>query len=132
MESGDRIKTLCIDFDGVIHSYSKWEGPLVISDPPVPGALEFIVEMIKYYRINIFSSRSNHTGAIDAMRGWLKIHYKEAGYDDLSFIDEIDFPTHKPPAHLYIDDRAFAFQGGWPSLDYIRNFVPWNRIGENC
>jgi len=34
---------LCLDFDGVIHSYSSgWKGADVIPDPPVPGAFDFI------------------------------------------------------------------------------------------
>ena len=40
-----RKPIICLDFDGVIHSYtSGWKGAAVIPDPPVPGALEFIVE----------------------------------------------------------------------------------------
>ena len=36
---------LCLDFDGVIHSYSSgWKGADVIPDPPVPGALRFIAD----------------------------------------------------------------------------------------
>ena len=35
---------LCLDFDGVIHSYtSGWKGARIILDPPVPGALDFIL-----------------------------------------------------------------------------------------
>ena len=34
---------LCLDFDGVIHSYaSGWKGADVIPDAAVPGAMEFL------------------------------------------------------------------------------------------
>jgi len=34
---------LCVDFDGVIHSYtSKWVDEATIPDPPVPGALRWL------------------------------------------------------------------------------------------
>ena len=37
------MKILCLDFDGVIHSFtSGWRGAGIIPDPPVPGALDFI------------------------------------------------------------------------------------------
>jgi hypothetical protein len=33
-----RKPILCLDFDGVLHSYtSGWKGAAVIPDPPVPG-----------------------------------------------------------------------------------------------
>lgn len=69
---------LCLDFDGVIHSYtSGWKGPRVIPDPPVPGALEFIVEVLKSenYQLMIYSSRSRYLGARRAMKKWLYNHY---------------------------------------------------------
>src|SRR5215467_12984729 len=41
-------KTLCMDLDGVLHSYtSGWGGHEVIADPPVPGAMEFLYDALK-------------------------------------------------------------------------------------
>ena len=38
---------VCLDFDGVIHSYSSgWKGPREIPDPPVPGAIRWIREFV--------------------------------------------------------------------------------------
>lgn len=63
---------LSLDFDGVIHGYkSGWKGAAVITDPPVPGALEFIVAALDYFHVNIFSSRSHQWGGRRAMQKWL-------------------------------------------------------------
>ena len=52
-------KTLCLDFDGVVHSYtSGWKGALTIPDPPVAGALRFIIEADQHFKVAIFSSRA--------------------------------------------------------------------------
>jgi len=70
-----RKPILCLDFDGVIHSYtSGWKGADVIPDPPVPGAMEFITTAIDYFDVHIFSSRSNQLGGIVAMQKWLAKH----------------------------------------------------------
>jgi len=38
-----RGRLVCLDFDGVIHSYtSGWQGIESADDPPVPGAFDFI------------------------------------------------------------------------------------------
>jgi hypothetical protein len=51
---------LCLDFDGVIHSYSSgWKGAAVIPDPPVPGALPFIVAAMEKFTVAIHSSRAS-------------------------------------------------------------------------
>ena len=50
--------TICLDFDGVINSYSKWEGYDNISDPIVDGAKNFINEAKKDYKICIFTTRA--------------------------------------------------------------------------
>ena len=33
----------------------------------------------------------------------------------------------KPKAVIYIDDRAFHFEGLFPSTDFIKSFKPWNK-----
>ena len=115
---------LCLDFDGVIHSYSSgWKGAEVIPDPPVPEAINWIKCMLgEEFIICIFSSRSRYPEGIDAMRVWLV----ENGLS-LGELGQIDFPTEKPPAFLTIDDRAITFNGTFPKLSQIRNFKPWNK-----
>ena len=66
---------LCLDFDGVIHSYaSGWKGARNIPDAPVPGALQFIVEALEHFDVHIFSSRSNYIFGRGAMKRWLRHH----------------------------------------------------------
>lgn len=63
---------LCLDFDGVLHSYSsRWQGATVIPDPPVPGALKFVVEALDHFTVAILSSRSHRWGGRRAMKRWL-------------------------------------------------------------
>lgn len=66
---------LCLDFDGVIHSYaSGWKGARTIPDAPVEGALQFIVQALEEFDVHIFSSRSNYLFGRQAMKSWLKRH----------------------------------------------------------
>ena len=117
---------LCLDFDGVLHSYtSGWKGADVIPDPPVAGAMEFLFNASFHFSIHIFSSRSHQKGGIDAMREWVK-HWVETELDEfhhpghLYLVErDIEFPTAKPPAHVSIDDRALTFDGTWPEMQAI-------------
>lgn len=149
------MKILCLDFDGVLHSYtSGWKGPRTIPDPPVPGALEFIVAAQERFHVHIFSSRSRYWFGRAAMRRWLRAHLVALGTDGLipewwnryvcalAFADpwpdevrfaaervvgRLKFPSEKPPAHVTLDDRALTFAGTWPSLEEIESFRPWNK-----
>ncbi len=123
-----RGKILCVDFDGVIHSYtSGWKGAETVSDPPVPGAMEWLLEMdAERFGVAIFSSRSGQPGGIGAMRGYIRYCADDAGLDS-SFVDRLEFPTEKPQAFMSIDDRGFRFEGTFPSLTELDAFRPWNR-----
>jgi len=115
---------ICLDFDGVIHSYtSGWKGADVIADPPVYGAFDAIKEYAKHFDVRVFSSRSNQNGGIDAMRTWFIKH----GYPSKDGInpDNITFSTEKPPAILTIDDRGYMFTGDFPSVEWVNDFQPW-------
>lgn len=119
----DTRRTLCVDFDGVLHSYtSPWAGAEVIPDPPVPGALAFLASAVERFRVAVFSARSHQPGGIDAMRVWLSRHGLAA-----DVVVRLEFPTEKPQAIVYLDDRGWRFDGTFPSLDDLAAFRPWNR-----
>ena len=68
---------LCLDFDGVIHSYtSGWKGADVIPDPPVPGAMAFLWDATDHFRVAIFSSRSNQPGGMKAMITYVAANFR--------------------------------------------------------
>jgi len=126
---------LCVDFDGVIHSYtSGWKGIAEIPDPPVPGALLWLAKAQEWewFEIAIYSSRSLEREGIEAMQAWLRKHARAELEDDYAvsrFMDRLTFPTQKPAAFLTIDDRAICFDGDWGKLDpkELRSFKPWNQ-----
>jgi hypothetical protein len=118
-------KTISVDFDGVLHSYtSRWQGPTLIPDLPVPRAIEFLRKTTKQYDVAIFSSRSHQPGGIAAMTDWLNFH----GLPREWIAANLTFPSVKPPAHVTLDDRAIQFTGRFPSLAEIDAFQPWNRL----
>ena len=42
-------------------------------------------------------------------------------------VGRIKFPKDKPKSHFFIDDRAFRFEGTFPTMEDIRVFKPWNK-----
>lgn len=125
---------ICCDFDGVIHSYnSGWQGAAVINDPPVEGAIEWLIKHLpdplnpEEYKgpiVQIYSSRSKDPDGVKAMKEYLianglpEVYIKE---------NLLEFPTQKPPAFLTIDDRAICFKGVFPLTEEMMAFKPWNK-----
>lgn len=125
---------LCVDFDGVIHSYtSPWAGADQVLDPPVPGALRWLWKATEWFDVQIYSSRSSQPDGIAAMKDWFVDRlFEEWGDDEFvitSFMASLSFPKDKPAAFLTIDDRAVTFEGDWSELDpcELLQFKPWNK-----
>lgn len=113
-------QTVVFDFDGVIHSYtSGWQGVGVIPDPPVPGIKEAIDNIrAAGYEVVVVSTRCTSAEGRIALYHYLKQHHIEVD----------DIRVEKPPAIVYIDDRAICFDGHPETLlAKIVNFVPWNK-----
>ena len=122
-----RKPILCLDFDGVLHSYeSGWKGADIVPDPPVAGAAQFIADAQKHFTVSVYSSRSGQDGGIDAMKRWLHKAIIDADLDG-SVFDAVEWPTEKPPAQITIDDRALTFMGTWPRMSELLVFQPWNK-----
>lgn len=121
-ENRMRKPILCLDFDGVIHSYaSGWKGADVIPDPPVRGAESFIRRAAKEFDVQVYSSRSHQPGGIAAMSAWMREHMG----DEVEAL--VGWPDHKPSAMVTIDDRAIMFTGQWPHIADLLAFQPWNK-----
>lgn len=126
---------LCLDFDGVIHSYtSGWKGADVIPDPVVPGFFEWAEKAAQSFRLVIFSSRSHQPGGTEAMQFYLyeqrKAWRATGGKHQFKEPLEFEFASEKPPAMVTIDDRAITFTGEWPSVETLLSFQPWNKRGS--
>ena len=129
---------LCLDFDGVIHSYvSGWRGATIIPDQPVPGAIQFLVEAQEHFKVMIYSSRSGQEGGIKAMKTWLEVCALEVRGmatptgehpGTVDWLDNIGWPTNKPAAFLSIDDRCLLFTGKFPDPDILVEFKPWYAV----
>lgn len=123
--------TLLVDFDGVLHSYkSGWKGAGTIPDPPVPGAIAWLIKMVERYEVAIYSSRSKEEAGLNAMKAALTKWASEDGLGDslaAAFVSVLVFPTEKPAAWLTIDDRCICFNGVFPTLEEIDQFQPWYR-----
>ena len=132
-----RKPLLCLDFDGVLHSYTRgWKGVAVIPDPPVPGAMQFLRDLIEdgRFKLAIHSSRSKSLRGRWAMQRWLyRALIEEFGYQAgpcmdplyLEILDAIHWPWFKPAAFLTIDDRAITFDGTFPPLSVLAAFKTW-------
>ena len=52
-------KTICVDFDGVIHAYSKGFHDGTIYDPPTPGTSLALQKLHDEYKVGYVSSVTN-------------------------------------------------------------------------
>lgn len=118
-------KTILLDYDGVLSLYEKgWEGADTCGDEPTLGAIKWLADILddSRFEVCIYSSRSRHPFGVKAMSDWLLRNGLSEAH-----LSVISFPTEKPAAFLTIDDRCIQFNGEFPTLDDIANFVPWNK-----
>ena len=101
---------VCIDLNGVLDTYTGWKGA-EHWDPPREGAREFLDQLIRHgYDVVVFTTRWR-----DDARAWLEQH----GLLELVS----DVTDRKPPAHVFVDDRALRFEGDFDAtLRAIQTF----------
>lgn len=117
-----QVRTVLVDFDGTLHS-GPWEGADRASGAPIAGAKAFLEALLASpkYQAAIFSSRNTQPQGPETMRRWLR---ERLGLSEAQ-VSKIDFPTAKPPHHVLVDDRAWAFRGTYPTMAELDVFETW-------
>lgn len=99
---------IAVDFDGVIHRYSKDWRDGTIYDPPMPGCREALEKLIEegheiiVYTTRIFCRDGRvDEGKLEELVNWMDAH-------EIPF-DQVHTAAGKPIAHVYVDDRAVRF-----------------------
>ena len=119
-KSSKFIRTIAIDFDGVIHSYlSKFVSEEVIPDEPVESIADLLNKLKDKYKIVVFSTRASTKRGKNAIINYM--NEKGLYFDEVTNI--------KPAAFLYVDDRAIQFNGDCDKLynDIVSFKRPWNK-----
>jgi hypothetical protein len=108
------VSTIAVDFDGVIHRYSKGWHDGTIYDPPVPGAIESLGLLMERFSVYIHTCRD----PIQVARYLEDLSIptlvpREHGGTSIKFWNKrgiILVTRTKLPAIAYIDDRAIRFE----------------------
>ena len=108
------MKTLLIDLDGVLNTYTGGFDPNFI--PPIKdGAVEFLKNLSKNYEIKLFTTRNKLLAT-----KWLIENKIDSYFQDITNTKDVCF--------LYIDDRCIKFDGDYNSLKHqIENFKVWHK-----
>jgi hypothetical protein len=108
------MATIAVDFDGVIHAYSRGWADGTIYDGPMPGSIKALHQLMARYAVFVHTARTPYPVA-----QWLE----EQGIPTV--VETTDTPGHprtfwderghvlvtnrKLPAVAYIDDRGIRF-----------------------
>ncbi|HET7378714.1 MAG TPA: hypothetical protein VFJ24_01610 [Gaiellales bacterium] len=132
--------TICVDFDGVLHAYtSGWKGATVIPDGPtiVTGddgrlhhAMGWLTTLTEHFRVVVCSARARRPWGWWAVRRWiareLRAYWGPHAVTADDALASISVSPVKPAAIVYIDDRAWRFDGReFPTAAQIKAHRPW-------
>ena len=110
MQKESMPKTLLIDLDGVLNTYSGEYDKLDIA-PPREGVGEFLKVIAQNYKIEIFTVRDKQL-----TQKWLEKYHLSEFVSDITNIKS-------PYASIIIDDRALKFNGNFSeTLKEISSF----------
>jgi hypothetical protein len=111
-------RAVAVDFDGVIHAYSKGWQDGTIYDGPVPGAIDGLRKLMETFAVFVHTTRPPRQVG-DWLRGYVPVLVEHPGVRR-EFWDQLGavyITNRKLPAVAYIDDRAIRFTTWAQALD---------------
>lgn len=130
---------IAVDFDGVIYARPKSErGNLDYSADPVVGSIHFLRCMVKPFEVVLHSARwagFDGQDSCNLAKVWLIDQFTLYNRDQQrrgkpgiivsEIMDALQLTATKPVAKVYIDDRAWKFEGTFPTAKELFEFKTW-------
>lgn len=123
------MKTIAIDFDGVIHDYKDGYKDGTIYGDLVPGAKDFIINAHKTGHPMFIMSTRNPIQIL----AWVQDKIPEVTFAILvnpgTFYNNkklVGITNKKLAAHIYIDDRGYKFEGTFPDVEAFKTYQETN------
>lgn len=122
------MRTLAVDFDGVIHTYERgWADGTIYGDV-IPGAKAALLALMDMYAVYIHTTRDAWDVA-----SWIAVRLAIETITDVpdsGFWDQTGIllvTDRKLPAIAYIDDRAVRFENWADTLAFLSAQAPAER-----
>lgn len=120
------IKSITLDFDGVIHPYNKPFDPNSCPEPPEEEVNKSIQKIRSMgFEVYVLSTRCETPHGVQLIRDYLKTHNIEVD----------DVVSTKERSKVYVDDRGYRFTGNWDKLvNFLsdeENYRPHNKKKES-
>ena len=109
-------RRIAIPFDGTVMTFdSGWQGPTGTVDPPVPGAIEFVRDLVNAgFTVYLVSERIGMENGLFAVKSYLTAY----GLSQFH-INSLRFVSVRPAGVSAVDRFAFGFPGNFPSIDHM-------------
>lgn len=103
------LKTIAIDFDGVIHDDNKGYFDGTVYGDPIPGSIEAIKRLALNFKIIIFTAKAKSDRPLVNGKTGTELIWEWLNKHNLSDKEIYEVTAEKPRAILYIDDRGYRF-----------------------
>ena len=106
------MRSVAVDFDGVIHTYSEGWQDGSIYDPPMLGAIEGLHKLMEFFAVFVHTTRQPYPVAQWLEEQGIPAYVELDAGEPREFWDEqgkVLVTNRKLPAVAYIDDRAIRF-----------------------
>ncbi|OGU56269.1 MAG: hypothetical protein A2V66_07205 [Ignavibacteria bacterium RBG_13_36_8] len=113
---------IAVDFDGVLHRYSRGWQKGEIYDEPVEGVKGALEKLTQNFELKLFTAREETESIIK----WLEKHGLRKYFTHITNV--------KPVAELYVDDRALKFNNWTETVKEINErmkHLPKLKVGKS-
>jgi hypothetical protein len=127
-EHNKKIKVLfdiiAVEFDNVIINNTNTLENAEVIGTPITGSFQWLEKLVytENFEVFIYSTRCGYKGFKENCIKWF---VKNGCPEDI--VAKLNFVSEKLPASIFIGPRNYFFNGNYPSVEIIKDFIEANK-----